>query len=223
MTTEMNPIKLLIVEDHKIVSRGMEMILENVPEFNVLESAEDMNTAYQRTRDFQPDVVLLDLDLGEESGIDHIEGLKNSGVKHVLVVTGTTDPKAHMKSLEKGASGTVMKQGAGTTLIEAIRTVTRGEMWLDAPMVEKIYREKLNVVSESVEERRMRSKVESLTPREREIVETLSKGLTNREIAEELGMKEKTVRNTLTSIYSKLGVSQRLELAILAPKLGLGK
>lgn len=214
-------ITLLIVEDHQIVSKGMEMILANDPELDVLGSVSDIDDAFEKTKTHKPDVILLDLDLGRTSGLDHITTLKQMGAKHVLVVTGSSELESHRKSLENGASGTVLKQEAGTTLIEAIKGVNEGMVWVEKTMAERLLRDKLKLKNETLEERMNRERIESLTLRERAIVTLLAKGHTNKEIADKLEVQEKTVRNSLTVIYSKLGVTRRLELAILAPKIGL--
>lgn len=214
-------ITLLIVEDHQIVSKGMEMILANDPELDVLGSVSDIDDAFEKTKTHKPDVILLDLDLGRTSGLDHITTLKQMGAKHVLVVTGSSELESHRKSLENGASGTVLKQEAGTTLIEAIKGVNEGMVWVEKAMAERLLRDKLKLKNETLEERMNRERIESLTLRERAIVTLLAKGHTNKEIADKLEVQEKTVRNSLTAIYSKLGVTRRLELAILAPKIGL--
>jgi DNA-binding NarL/FixJ family response regulator len=214
-------ITLLIVEDHQIVSKGMEMILANDPELDVLGSVSDIDDAFEKTKTHKPDVILLDLDLGRTSGLDHITTLKQMGAKHVLVVTGSSELESHRKSLENGASGTVLKQEAGTTLIEAIKGVNEGMVWVEKTMAERLLRDKLKLKNETLEERMNRERIESLTLRERAIVTLLANGHTNKEIADKLEVQEKTVRNSLTAIYSKLGVTRRLELAILAPKIGL--
>lgn len=217
----MGKIKLLIVEDHLIVSKGMEMILENDPDLHVLESAADIDSAYRAVSSHRPDVVLLDLDLGSASGLDHIAGLKEAGARHILVVTGSTDANKHKQAVENGASGTILKQEAGGTLIKAVKKVDEGEFWIDRHLTARMLTESFGRDPESVEERARKRRVESLTTREREIVELIARGLTNKEIAANLRLSEKTVRNALTVIFSKLGVSSRLELAIRAPRLGI--
>jgi len=217
----MENIRILIVEDHQLVSKGIEMILENESDFAVFESASDIESAYEKAEKHQPDVVLLDLDLGKASGLDHIKGLKNGGSRHVLIITGSTNLDHHRKAIENGASGTVLKQEAGSTLIDAIRAVSNGEIWIAKSIGEKLIRGSLGMDSEDLEERMNRRRVASLTNREREIIEHLAHGMTNKEIASNLRLQEKTVRNSLTVIYSKLGVTRRLELALLAPKRGL--
>lgn len=217
----MPQITLLIVEDHLIVSKGMEMILENDPELNVVGSVADIESAYEAVKRDRPDVVLLDLDLGRSSGLDHIAGLKEAGAGRVLVVTGTTSPATHKQAVERGAAGTIIKQEAGSTLIKAIKKVHEGEFWIDRNLTARVLTETFGRDEESRHERENRRRIESLTSREREIVELIATGLTNKEIAANLRLSEKTVRNALTVIFSKLGVSTRLELAIRAAKLGI--
>lgn len=219
----MGHINILIVEDHLIVSKGMEMILENDPELNVLESVADIDAAYDSVKKHRPDVVLLDLDLGKTSGLNHIGGLKDAGARHILVVTGATASNMHKQAVENGAAGTLLKQEAGTTLIKAIKKVNEGEFWIDRHLTAKVLTETFGRDPESMEERAKRRQIESLTGREREIVQLIATGLTNKEIASNLHLSEKTVRNALTVIFSKLGVSTRLELAIRASKLGISE
>lgn len=219
----MEKIKLLIVEDHLLVSKGMEMILENDPNLQVIGSVADIEAAYREVHEHNPDVVLLDLDLGKTSGLDHIQGLKTAGASYILVVTASTNPDTHKRAVEYGASGTLVKQEAGTTLIKAIKKVYEGEFWIDRFLTAKVLNETFGRDKESAEARKARRQVESLTSREREIVALIGQGLTNKEAAAKLKLSEKTVRNSLTVIFSKLGVSTRLELAIRAAKLGIAE
>jgi len=136
-------------------------------------------------------------------------------------VTGSTSSNTHKQAVENGASGTLLKQEAGTTLIKAIKKVNDGEYWIDRYLTAQVLTETFGRDRDSIEERTRRRQVESLTAREREIVLLIATGLTNKEIAAKLHLSEKTVRNGLTVIFSKLGVSTRLELAIRASKLGI--
>lgn len=217
----MGKIKLLIVEDHLLVSKGMEMILENDSEFQIIGSVADIESAYAKVSEEKPDIVLLDLDLGRTSGLDHIKGLRDAGAAQILVVTASTNPEAHRRAVENGASGTLIKQEAGSTLIKAIKKVHEGEFWIDRFLTAQVLNETFGRDKESAEARKARRQIESLTSREREIVALIGQGLTNKEAAAKLKLSEKTVRNSLTVIFSKLGVSTRLELAIRASKLGI--
>jgi DNA-binding NarL/FixJ family response regulator len=221
--TNLKPIRVLVVDDHAIVREGLRMILENDPQIEVVGEAGSNTDALAIVTQEQPDVILLDLDLAGESSLDILRDLRaRSEPSRVLILTGVRDPQMHQRAVILGALGVLMKEQAGKTLLKAIRKVHAGEAWLDRTMTGSILNQ-LSRLNEARKDDPEDEKITSLTPREREIVALITQGLVNKDIAERLFIGEKTVRNNLTTIYSKLGVSNRLELAVYASRHGLGQ
>jgi DNA-binding NarL/FixJ family response regulator len=168
-----------------------------------------------------PDLVLLELDLGGTSGVDIIPQLVSLHQRiHVLVLTGVHDRELHRRAIRVGAAGIVMKVQAGEVLMKAIRRVCAGEVWMDHGMTAAVL-QKLRRWSLSRPLDEDAARIASLTPRERKIVALIARGLGSARIAKDLFISENTVHNHLASIFSKLTVSDRLELAIYASRHGL--
>lgn len=210
----MNKIRVILVDDHSIVREGLRMIIENDSEIAVVGETENMADALRLVEREKPDVILLDLDLGKESSLDTMQEIfKTSENSRVLILTGVLDENQHKRAMQKGAQGILLKNHAGGTLLKAIKKVHQGEAWLDRTLTAKLLADATKNKILSDEEQ---NKINSLTSREREIVKLIADGLVNKEIAARLFIGEKTVRNCLTIIYSKLEVANRLELAIYA-------
>lgn len=192
------------------------MIIENDDQVEVIGEAENMTDALDLIESERPDVVLLDLDLGHESSLDSLPEIFTAHPEtKVLVLTGVTDQAQHKRALRHGARGILLKNHAGKTLLKAIKKVHQGEAWIDRSLTAEF-------LADFNKDKRLeeyeRQKIDSLTDREREIVGLIAEGLVNKEIAARLFIGEKTVRNSLTVIYSKLEVANRLELAIYASR-----
>jgi DNA-binding NarL/FixJ family response regulator len=214
-------IKILIVDDHSLIREGLRMIIENEPEIKIAGEASNGADALEIAAREQPDVVLLDIDLNGESGIDLIEKiLERSKDTKILMLTGVLDGAVHQRAMQLGALGILIKTEVSRVLLKAIRSLNNGEVWLNRTMTAKVLsshrqeREKLNGESKILE---------TLTARERDIIRLIAEGCTNKEISNRLFIGEKTVRNYLTIIYDKLSVSSRLELAIYAANHNLDK
>lgn len=216
----MDLIRVILVDDHSIVREGLRMIIENDSEIEVVGETENMTDALRLIGREKPDVVLLDLDLGKESSLDTMQEIfKANENSRVLILTGVLDENQHKRAMQKGAQGILLKNHAGGTLLKAIKKVHQGEAWLDRTLTAKVLADaNRNKDLNDAEQQR----INSLTNREREIVKLIADGLVNKEIAARLFIGEKTVRNSLTIIYDKLEVANRLELAIYASHHGLG-
>jgi DNA-binding NarL/FixJ family response regulator len=161
-----------------------------------------------------PDIILLDLDLGGEQALEHIDEIvEASPQSRIIVLTGLADAHAGRRAMAAGARGFVHKNEVADHLLSAIRKVHNGEAWFDRSLTSKLIREATDRNRERDERLGLLS---TLTPRERQIVVLLTQGLVNKEIAVRMSISEKTVRNSLTVIYSKLRVANRLELAVFA-------
>ena len=213
---EIGKIKVLIVDDHSVVREGIRMIISNDDGVEVAGEAEDVSAALQCIRSERPDVVLLDLALTHGTSLPAIpKMLELHPAVRILILTGVVDEEIHKRALLLGAHGLLLKHSAGAALLTAIKKLHAGEAWVDRQLTAKV----LNAAARQDRERSATArKFDSLTRREREIVKLIANGLNNNSIADQLEMSEKTVRNHLTVIYSKLEVASRLELALLASR-----
>lgn len=208
----MEPTTIVIIDDHPIVRDGVRMILESDPSLHVLGDAASVEDACKVVRKLKPNIILLGINLGSESAIDHIAEIRDCSVNSkLLVLTGVLDDESNTRAAENGAMGVVLKHQAATTLKNAIRKVNDGEVWFDRAFTARLIG---NVVKRNTAEFANNYTMSTLTEREREIVDLIVEGLVNKDIAKRLDISEKTVRNHLTVIYSKLGVSSRLELGM---------
>jgi len=217
------PIRILLVDDHVIVRAGLRMLIENHKGMVVVGEAGTGIDALEIAGREKPQVILLDLDMGKESGLDFLRELLDATAgARVVVLTGVRDPEAHRRAVHLGATGLVLKDKAAEVLTKAIEKVHAGEVWLDRSLTASV----LSEMSHAVQTRKAdpeAEKVGSLTSREREIVGLVCEGLKNKQIADRLFISEATVRNHLTSILSKLELSDRFEVALYAYRQHLAK
>jgi two-component system, NarL family, nitrate/nitrite response regulator NarL len=195
--------------------------LENSPEVVVVGEAGRGREALEIAARERPNVVLLDLDLGDESGLDIIQELTSRMPQtRILVLTGLRDLEPQRRAMLLGASGVIRKDKAADALVKAVRCVYGGEVWLDHELTASVFQE-MRQKQSGLGRDDDAARVASLTPREREVVGLVAQGHSTHTIAQVLFISEKTVRNHLASIYDKLQVSQRLELALYAARHGL--
>ncbi|HEX4997851.1 MAG TPA: response regulator transcription factor [Terriglobia bacterium] len=214
------PIRICIVEDHALVRSGLRMLIENTNErMCVVGEAANRAEAFEAASRSRPDIFILDLDLKHENGLDFLEDLITTfAPARVLVVTGSTDTNAHQRAIATGAMGIVLKEQASEALITAIERVHSGEIWLTRSMTSSI----LSRVSTGPADSEV-GKIEALTRREREIIVLVAQGMKRSQIADKLFISETTVRNHLTSILSKLQLTDRFDLVFYAFRHGLAK
>jgi len=209
------PIRIMIVDDHAVIRTGLRMLIEQDQTMTVVAMAGAPAEALELAKIEKPDIIVLDLMLGEEDGLDFLPALcESTPSSRVLVLTGVQTPESHRTAIRRGAMGIVLKQQAAELLLKAIRKVHEGEVWIDRAMIGSVLND---VRSERREEPKPEvAKIASLTPREREVIALVSEGLKNKAIGERLFISETTVTHHLSSIYSKLGVADRLELVVFA-------
>ncbi len=214
------PIRILMVGGHKLVRQGIRMLIESRPDMRVVGEAGNRTEAFSIAAREQPDIVLLDLDLHGTEIIDLFPELRQKAPgARALVITGERDPELHKQAVLRGALGLVLKDRAADVLLRAIERVYEGEAWLDHTMTAEV----INHLSRPRPKDKEEAKIADLTRREREIISIASQGLKNSQIAAKLFISEATVRNHLTSILSKLGLSDRFELALYSYRYGLGR
>lgn len=212
---ETKPIKVFLVDDHKTVLWGLERLIESAaPLMTIVGMAANCAELFAKLLSTTPDIILLDLDLGGENSLDCMEKLTHHTSAQILVLTGSSDPAVRQRAVMRGARGVIHKQVAADVLLRAIERVHHGEIWLDHAALGRVVATLANGNAPHQEA----GKADALTKKEREIVATIAteRGAQNKVIADKLSMSEHTLRNRLTTIYSKLGVKGRMELYLYA-------
>ena len=217
------PIRVMLIDDHAVVRTGLRMLLESRAGVAVVGEAGNRRDALEGAAHMQPDVFLLDLDLGGDSALDFLpELLATASSARVLILTGVRDPEAHRRAVRLGAVGLVLKEKAAEVLLKAIEQVHAGEVWLDRTLLASVLGD-LTRASLKQPSDPEAIKIATITAREREVIGLIGQGLKNRQIGERLFISETTVRHHLTSIFGKLEVADRLELVIYAYRYGLAR
>jgi two-component system, NarL family, nitrate/nitrite response regulator NarL len=210
---ESRTISIALADDHAIFRDGLRRLLQLEPDFQIVAEAQDGTQVPDILRDLEPDVLLLDLKMPNLDGLSLLQRLQNQKFKtKIIVLTASDDEGEYVQAMKYGTSGIVLKQTATDLLIKSIRKVYGGEIWLDAKTTAAVMRQ---FASPSDPSPRDRDKPR-LSNREREIVALVAQGFKNKEIAERMFISEQTVKNHLHNIFDKLGVSDRLELALYA-------
>ena len=205
------PIRVLLVDHHRCVLWGLAKLIESArPELELADIATCHSEALAAMEKHRPHVVLLDLELGTESGFDLLPHLTSQAA--VLILTGVRDSAAHERAVVAGARGVIHKSEPAEMILKAVARVHAGEPWLDRAVIGRV----LQTLS-----RRQRAQSEqpahaNLTAAERKVVAAVvrQKSAPNKVIAEALHLSEHTLRNHLSSIYGKLGISKRIELVL---------
>jgi two-component system nitrate/nitrite response regulator NarL len=220
------PIRVFLVDDHRSILWGLEKLIESCgPTMELAGSATTIAEALDALPRAAPDVIVLDLDLGHESGIDAIPRLMAGCKARILILTGLRDETVHQSAILAGARGVVSKEARAETILAAISKVHAGEVWLDRAATGRLLVEVMRKSASRDAAGSDQRKIAELTVREREIIALAASnaGATAKVIAEELSISEHTLRNHLTSIYEKLGVANRLELYAFAHEHRLAK
>jgi two-component system response regulator DevR len=204
-------IRLLLVDDHEIVRRGLSELLETHEDLQVVAQAGSLEEALTIDLD-AVDVAVLDVRLPDGSGVDLCRSLRERRADLAcLMLTSFPDNEAISASVLAGAKGYVLKNVRGDDLVNAIRRVANGEMLLSSEQVERARERLRRQIAEDI-------RLESLSAQEKKILELLSEGLSNREIASEMFLAEKTVKNYVSNLLAKLGFQRRTEAALFAQR-----
>jgi two-component system, NarL family, nitrate/nitrite response regulator NarL len=215
MSNEPIPIRIVIADEHPIRRDDVRRLLESEPGLRIVGEASDVRTATQLTRHVRPDILLIDLALSQRFELQTLNGSEGHLPPVRIVVMVTAVEKAHLvEALRFGAHGVVLKSSTSRVLLNSLRSVMAGQYWLESesvPVLVEALRESLlqNNCSKS-------SKDYGLTRREIEIMTKIASGSSNRQVGEEFSISERTVKHHLTNIFSKIGVSSRLQLALFA-------
>ena len=211
-------IRVMIVDDHAVIRAGLRMLIEHDQTMNVVAMAGTRAEALRLAATSRPDIIILDLILGEDDGLAFLPELcETSPTSRVVVLTGVQNPDSHRLAVRRGAMGIVLKEHAAELLLRAIQKVHDGEVWIDRSMIGSVIQD-FNKPADVDPEK---ARIKTLTDREREVITLVGEGLKNRQIAERLFITETTVTHHLSSVFSKLEVSDRLELLIYAFRHGL--
>jgi two-component system response regulator DevR len=204
--------RLLVVDDHEVVRLGLRALLDQHPGFDVVAEAATAREALEKTELHNPDVVVMDIRLKGGSGIEACQEIStNHPDVKVIMLTSYAEDEMLFSAIRAGAAGYVLKQIGGHDLVRAIEAVGRGEALLDPAVTQRVFQEVRKAAREEEA-----SAFAELTQQEMHVLQLVSEGRTNRQIAEMLYLGEGTVRNYVSSILSKLGVRNRAEAAAYA-------
>lgn len=208
-TSKSKPIHLVIVDDHEVVRIGLSAVLDLTPGMKVVGQASRKDEAKKLVLRLKPDVVLLDIRLPDGSGVDAardiLAGCPNT---RVLFLTSFADDHTVLEAILSGAQGYILKDIASDALIRAIKTVASGQALIDPRLTKHTLHWLKNAYTQPGQ-----SKRPLLSPQEQRLLPLVAQGLTNKEIAEYLQLSEKTVKNYLANIYSKLNIGRRSQIA----------
>ena len=215
------PIRVVLADDHPIVRDGLRKLLSLEDDIQIVGEASDGREALQIVQETEPDVVILDLRMPTLDGLSALQAIQQFNKKsRVIILTASEDKNEFVQAMKLGCSGIVLKQTAPELIVKSIRKVHAGEIWLDSHTTAAVMRQFSSPgdVIGGAGKSRERS---PLSQREREIVGLVAQGYKNKEMAEKMFISEQTVKNHLHNIFDKLGVSDRLELALYAIHKGL--
>jgi len=210
----MAEIKVILVDDHPVVRKGIRDLLDDAPGIRVVGEGSSGKEALEQVQSATPDVLLLDMELPDMTGIEVMRTLKTQESRVVILALSAFADKAYItESLASGAAGYLIKEEIPENIVEAIRGVSRGEQgWVSRQVAAKL--------TAWMQEREA-GEANRLTPREVEVLRAVVEGKTNQEIGFSLGISDKTVEKHLEGIFAKLGVSSRVEAAVRAVREGL--
>lgn len=206
--TEVERIRVVLVDDHEVVRRGLRSLLETDDRIEVIGEAPSVGMALSTILADPPDVLVLDVRLPDGTGIEVCREVRSRYPEvRALMLTSYADDQAVYDAIMAGASGYLLKETRGADLVDAVVRVAAGESLLDPAVTGR-------VLSRLRDEEQEDPRIAALTPQERDILSHVAEGLTNRQVGEQLHLAEKTVKNTMTSILRKLGMARRTEAAV---------
>jgi len=212
------PLRVLVVDDHEVVREGLVALLDRRPAFTVVAQAGTAAEALAEAHRYEPDLVVMDVRLPDGSGIEVCREIRSEmPTVRVVMLTSYPDEEAVLSAIVAGASGYLLKQIRARDLVSALETVGRGESLLDPAVTERVLeRVRRMAAGEAHDE------LAALTAQERKILLLVAEGKTNKEIAAEVFLSDKTVKNYVSSILSKLDLERRAQAAAFVAKHRLG-
>ncbi|HEY8526592.1 MAG TPA: response regulator transcription factor, partial [Acidimicrobiales bacterium] len=202
------PTRIFLLDDHEVVRRGLRDLLDAEDDLEVVGEASTMEEALRRVPPTRPDVAILDVRLPDGNGVEACRDIRAAHPEvHCLILTSFSDDEALFDSIMAGAAGYLLKQIRGPDLVDSVRRVAAGQSLLDPTLTARV----LDRLRRPPEED---PQLARLTAKEREILDLLAEGLTNRQIGEQLYLAEKTVKNYVSNLLTKLGMHRRTEAAV---------
>jgi len=210
-------LRILIVDDHEVVRLGLRALLSRNPEFVVVDEAGSAEEALEKTRQHHPDIVVMDIRLPGQNGVEGCRLIKNAFPNtHVIILTSYAEDELLFEAISAGATGYVLKQVGGDDLVRAIQRIGQGEAMLDPAVTQRV----LERVRQAARQEQAAAFTD-LTEQELRVLGLVAEGRTNKEIARTLFLGEGTVRNYVSSILSKLNLTNRAEAAAYAVRHNL--
>jgi two-component system response regulator DevR len=211
---EPRPLRLLVVDDHEVVRQGLVALIDRREKFQVVAEAGTVEEALDAARRFQPDLVIMDVRLPDGSGIEACREIRAElPATRVVMLTSYPDEEAVLSAIIAGASGYLLKQIRARDLVSALEAVGRGESLLDPAVTEKVLERVRRIASGTYTD-----ELAQLTAQEQKILQLVAEGKTNKEIASEVFLSDKTVKNYVSSILSKLNLQRRAQAAAFVAK-----
>ena len=209
------PIRVVVIDDHAVLREGFAMVLRHQSDMHFCGQAADKSSAITLLRSERPEVAIIDLALGAEDGLELVSAMRSlSPSTRTLVLTMHEEREYVRAALVAGALGYVLKRNGSKVVLDAIRTVSQGHTYLDPSLGEQ-------ALSQIMEAPSAADRLAPPTPRERQVVERVSRGETHRAIGEQLGIGKKSVDTYRARVYQKLGIASRAELVDLALEAGV--
>ncbi len=208
-SSDVRQLRLLVVDDHEVVRQGLVALLDRRDRFQVVAEAGTVEEALEATRRFHPDLVVMDVRLPDGSGIEACREIRAEfPTTRVVMLTSYPDEEAVLSAIIAGASGYLLKQIRARDLVSALESVGRGESLLDPAVTEKVLDRVRRIASGTYQD-----ELAQLTAQEQKILMLVAEGKTNKEIASEVFLSDKTVKNYVSSILSKLNLERRAQAA----------
>ncbi len=211
MSRRDGPIRVVVVDDHAVVRKGLEQLLAGADDIDVVGQGADGAEAIELARDLDPDLVLMDLQMPGVDGVAATRTIVSDELSQVLVLTSYSDGERIVAALDAGAMGYLLKDAEPDDILAGIRAVSRGESPIDPKAARQLLTARTSAAPPAPD----------LTPREAEVLALVRQGLANKQIARRLGISERTVKAHLTSVFATIGVTDRTQAALWAERHGL--
>ncbi|MEB3101391.1 response regulator [Ferviditalea candida] len=211
----MNKVRILLVDDHEIVRKGLSSMLQDEPQFEVVGEASNGQEGLEKIRSLEPDLALIDIRMKEMSGPALCRTVRQENLKTILVIlTSYADEALVQTCLQLGVQGYILKDIQGFDLVKSIRTIMQGESILD-PKATKVA---VKLIEQGIENS---IHPRTLNPRDLDILRLMAEGLTNREIGEKMFLSENTIKTHVLDIFRRIGVKNRIEAVVTAYRQGI--
>lgn len=203
-------VKVMIADDHSMIREGLKQLLELEGDFEVIEEACDGEDCLEKLATVRPDILLLDINMPKMNGLEVLQKIKEKKIKvKVLVLTVHNEVEYLLKAVDIGVNGYLLKDSESAELKKAILAVVDGDDYIQPSLIPVLNAKMIDRNKDNV-------KIESLTRREMEVLKLLSVGMYNKEVAEQLNISERTVKNHVFNIFKKIGVTDRTQAAVFA-------